>query len=50
MERTRRPLRLCTCLLEAAKAHRKTLAEITSAFDVMKSGDCIRAVIDMRSQ
>ena len=28
--------------------HRKTLGEINSAFEVMKSGDCIRAVVDMR--
>ena len=28
--------------------HRKTLPEINSAFEVMKSGDCIRAVVDMR--
>ncbi|KIH88053.1 S-(hydroxymethyl)glutathione dehydrogenase [Sporothrix brasiliensis 5110] len=28
--------------------HRKTLGEINPAFDVMKAGDCIRAVVDMR--
>jgi S-(hydroxymethyl)glutathione dehydrogenase / alcohol dehydrogenase len=28
--------------------HRKKLAEINSAFDVMKQGDCIRAVVNMR--
>lgn len=28
--------------------HRKTLNEMNSAFEVMKSGDCIRAVVDMR--
>lgn len=28
--------------------HRKTLGEINSAFETMKSGDCIRAVVDMR--
>ncbi|KAK3327534.1 chaperonin 10-like protein [Cercophora scortea] len=27
--------------------HRKTLSEINSAFDTMKQGDCIRAVVDM---
>ncbi len=27
--------------------HRKTLAEINDAFEVMKQGDCIRAVLDM---
>jgi len=30
--------------------HRKTLAQMNSAFDVMKQGDCIRAVVDMRAQ
>jgi S-(hydroxymethyl)glutathione dehydrogenase/alcohol dehydrogenase len=29
--------------------HRKTLPEMNSAFEVMKSGDCIRAVVDMRT-
>lgn len=29
--------------------HRKTLAEINNAFEVMKQGDCIRAVVDMRA-
>ena len=28
--------------------HRKTLGEINAAFDDMKAGDCIRAVVDMR--
>lgn len=28
--------------------HRKTLGEMNNAFDVMKQGDCIRAVVDMR--
>jgi len=28
--------------------HRKTLGEINNAFEVMKQGDCIRAVLDMR--
>lgn len=28
--------------------HRKTLAEINDAFEVMKSGECIRAVLDMQ--
>lgn len=27
--------------------HRKKLAEINDAFEVMKSGDCIRAVLTM---
>jgi S-(hydroxymethyl)glutathione dehydrogenase/alcohol dehydrogenase len=27
--------------------HRKTLAQINEAFEVMKQGDCIRAVLDM---
>lgn len=27
--------------------HRKKLAEINEAFEVMKQGDCIRAVVDM---
>ncbi len=30
--------------------HKKTLAEINDAFDVMKGGDCIRAVLDMRAK
>lgn len=29
--------------------HRKTLPEINPAFEVMKAGDCIRAVVDMRN-
>jgi S-(hydroxymethyl)glutathione dehydrogenase / alcohol dehydrogenase len=29
--------------------HRKALPEINAAFEMMKSGDCIRAVVDMRS-
>jgi S-(hydroxymethyl)glutathione dehydrogenase / alcohol dehydrogenase len=29
--------------------HRKTLAEINEAFELMKQGDCIRAVLDMRA-
>ncbi len=29
--------------------HRKTLGEMNSAFETMKSGDCIRAVVDMRT-
>lgn len=28
--------------------HRKTLGEINNAFETMKQGDCIRAVLDMR--
>ena len=28
--------------------HRKTLSEMNAAFEVMKGGDCIRAVVDMR--
>ena len=28
--------------------HRKNLAGINEAFDIMKQGDCIRAVVDMR--
>lgn len=28
--------------------HRQTLAEINKSFEVMKSGDCIRAVVNMR--
>uniref|UniRef100_L2FIE1 Glutathione-dependent formaldehyde dehydrogenase n=1 Tax=Colletotrichum fructicola (strain Nara gc5) TaxID=1213859 RepID=L2FIE1_COLFN len=28
--------------------HRKTLGEMNEAFDTMKQGDCIRAVVDMR--
>jgi S-(hydroxymethyl)glutathione dehydrogenase/alcohol dehydrogenase len=27
--------------------HRKTLAEINDAFEIMKQGDCIRAVLSM---
>jgi S-(hydroxymethyl)glutathione dehydrogenase / alcohol dehydrogenase len=27
--------------------HRKSLAEINEAFEVMKQGDCIRAVVNM---
>jgi S-(hydroxymethyl)glutathione dehydrogenase / alcohol dehydrogenase len=27
--------------------HRKTLAEINDAFEIMKQGDCIRAVLTM---
>jgi S-(hydroxymethyl)glutathione dehydrogenase/alcohol dehydrogenase len=27
--------------------HRKKLSEINEAFEVMKQGDCIRAVVDM---
>lgn len=30
--------------------HRKTLTEINNAFKVMHGGDCIRAVVDMRSK
>jgi S-(hydroxymethyl)glutathione dehydrogenase / alcohol dehydrogenase len=30
--------------------HRKTLPEINEAFEVMKSGDCIRAVVNMRNE
>jgi S-(hydroxymethyl)glutathione dehydrogenase / alcohol dehydrogenase len=30
--------------------HEKKLAGINEAFEVMKSGDCIRAVVDMRSE
>lgn len=30
--------------------HRKKLTEMNSAFEVMHSGDCIRAVVDMRSK
>lgn len=29
--------------------HRKKLGEINNAFETMKSGDCIRAVVDMRA-
>lgn len=29
--------------------HRKTLGEISNAFETMKQGDCIRAVVDMRA-
>lgn len=29
--------------------HRKTLGEINSAFETMKQGDCIRAVVDART-
>jgi S-(hydroxymethyl)glutathione dehydrogenase/alcohol dehydrogenase len=28
--------------------HRKTLAQINEAFEVMKQGDCIRAVVTMK--
>lgn len=28
--------------------HRKTLGEMNSAFETMKDGNCIRAVVDMR--
>lgn len=28
--------------------HCKTLGDINSAFEAMKGGDCIRAVVDMR--
>ena len=28
--------------------HRKPLDQINSAFEVMKQGDCIRCVVDMR--
>lgn len=28
--------------------HRQTLGKINEAFNVMKSGDCIRCVVDMR--
>lgn len=28
--------------------HRKTLGEMNNAFETMKAGDCIRAVVDMR--
>lgn len=27
--------------------HRKTLGEMNNAFETMKAGDCIRAVVDM---
>lgn len=27
--------------------HRKTLGEMNDAFETMKQGDCIRAVVDM---
>lgn len=30
--------------------HRKKLAEMNDAFEVMHSGDCIRAVVDMRGK
>ncbi|KAL2757998.1 hypothetical protein ACRALDRAFT_1074792 [Sodiomyces alcalophilus JCM 7366] len=29
--------------------HRKTLPQMNAAFEVMKSGDCIRSVVDMRN-
>lgn len=29
--------------------HRKTLGEMNNAFETMKQGDCIRAVVDMRA-
>lgn len=28
--------------------HRKTLPQMNNAFETMKQGDCIRAVVDMR--
>ena len=28
--------------------HRKTLGDMNGAFETMKAGDCIRAVVDMR--
>lgn len=28
--------------------HRKTLKEINKAFEIMKSGDCIRTVVNMK--
>lgn len=28
--------------------HRKVLGEMNNAFETMKAGDCIRAVVDMR--
>jgi S-(hydroxymethyl)glutathione dehydrogenase/alcohol dehydrogenase len=28
--------------------HRKTLQDINQGFDVMKQGDCIRCVVNMR--
>jgi S-(hydroxymethyl)glutathione dehydrogenase/alcohol dehydrogenase len=28
--------------------HRKNLVDINKAFDIMKEGDCIRCVVDMR--
>jgi len=28
--------------------HRKSLKDISAAFDDMKKGDCIRCVVDMR--
>lgn len=30
--------------------HRQKLAEINKAFELMKSGDCIRAVLDMQGK
>ena len=30
--------------------HRKTLDQINDAFETMKSGDCIRAVVTMRNE
>lgn len=30
--------------------HRKKLVDINKAFGLMKSGDCIRAVLDMQSK
>lgn len=30
--------------------HRQKLADINHSFQVMKSGDCIRAVVDMRGK
>jgi S-(hydroxymethyl)glutathione dehydrogenase / alcohol dehydrogenase len=29
--------------------HRKNLGEMNNAFETMKAGDCIRAVVDMRT-
>lgn len=29
--------------------HRKTLPEMNNAFETMKQGDCIRAVVDMKN-
>lgn len=30
--------------------HRRKLADINKAFELMKSGDCIRAVLDMQGK